>query len=119
MTDIKQTVARAVLEYCDIDPDTSLSGDNQNFRWMEYAETEWPVIVQAIEEAGFAIVPDIKWECFLDRSSWDMWCVRPIGEREYGNGFYMINQESAEGLKDFLNNRAMLTASKESQPDNN
>lgn len=38
------------------------------------------------------------WETFCDTSYYDMWCVRPVGEREFGVGFHLMNQREAATL---------------------
>lgn len=45
------------------------------------------------------------WECFQDRSYYDMWCVRQVHDREFGHGFHLVNGEEAARLRDFLNTR--------------
>ena len=45
------------------------------------------------------------WECFEDRSYYDMWCVRQVHDREFGHGFHLVNGEEAARLRDFLNTR--------------
>jgi hypothetical protein len=42
------------------------------------------------------------YEAFCDAAYFDMWCVRRIGERTFGQGFHVINQDSALALKDEL-----------------
>jgi hypothetical protein len=43
------------------------------------------------------------WECFSDAGYFDMWCVRPVGSRKFGEGFHVINEANARPLCDFLN----------------
>lgn len=43
------------------------------------------------------------WECFRDHSYFDMWCVRPKGIRDFGQGFHLMNGEEAKALCDALN----------------
>ena len=49
------------------------------------------------------------WECFADPSYFDMWCVREIGERQFGKSFHLVNGDEAQGLCDLLN-AAQVTA---------
>ena len=46
---------------------------------------------------------DVKWECFSDPSYFDQWCVRRIGEREFGYGFHLPSRAEAMGLCGILN----------------
>jgi hypothetical protein len=39
------------------------------------------------------------YEAFCDVAYFDMWCVRRIGERTFGQGFHVVNQDSALALK--------------------
>lgn len=48
----------------------------------------------------------LPYECFQDRSYYDMWCVRRVNEREWGKGFHLVNGEEAAALRDLLNTRA-------------
>ncbi len=53
------TVERAARLLCKLDmldPDSSLSGDGQNFLWMEYAETKVKPIFRAIREPSDQMV---------------------------------------------------------------
>lgn len=43
------------------------------------------------------------WECFADRSYFDMWCVRQVGERDFRRSFHLVNADEAQGLCDLLN----------------
>lgn len=45
------------------------------------------------------------WECFSDPAYYDMWCVRQIGSRTFGEGFHLVNGDEAEMLCRFLNAR--------------
>lgn len=49
MTPIERA-ARALCLIDDVDPDASLSGDKQNFRWMEYAAVFVKPVLRAIRE---------------------------------------------------------------------
>ena len=49
----------------------------------------------------------LPYECFQDRSYYDMWCVRRVNEREWGKGFHLVNDEEAAALRDLLNTRAV------------
>lgn len=46
------------------------------------------------------------WECFQDASYYDMWCVRRVHDRTFGQGFHLVQGEEAAGLRDLLNTRA-------------
>ena len=52
-----EVMARAACEWEGSDPDESLGGDQQNFRWMEAAETLVSAQIKALQEAGHVIVP--------------------------------------------------------------
>lgn len=43
------------------------------------------------------------WECLCDVSYYDMWCVRRIHERKFGQGFHINNGKEAQALTDLLN----------------
>ncbi len=45
------------------------------------------------------------WECFQDASYFDMWCVRQVHDRKFGNGFHLVQGEEAAALRDLLNER--------------
>ena len=55
-----------------------------------------------------------QYEAFCDASYYDMWCVRRIGERTFGQGFHVLNEKSALELKGeleaFVAENARLTA---------
>lgn len=44
----------------------------------------------------------MTWEFFCDRSYWDMWAVRPVGERRWGRCFHVPSQEEAQALAALL-----------------
>ena len=48
----------------------------------------------------------LAWECFSDAAYYDMWCVRQIGERTFGQGFHLVNGDEAKALCDMLNARS-------------
>jgi hypothetical protein len=50
------------------------------------------------------------WECFQDDSYYDMWCVRQVDKRAWGEGFHLINGEEAEALTAMLNTRTLSEA---------
>jgi hypothetical protein len=50
------------------------------------------------------------WETFCDGSYFDMWCVRRIGDRTFGQGFYVMSQGEAEALRSLLDTRHTSTA---------
>jgi hypothetical protein len=43
----------------------------------------------------------MKWEVFLDESYYDMWCVRPVGDRDFESpqSFHFALKEDAEKFK--------------------
>lgn len=45
----------------------------------------------------------VAWECFCDRSYYDMWCVRQVGQRTFGEGFHLVSGGEAQALCDMLN----------------
>jgi hypothetical protein len=47
----------------------------------------------------------VKWEYFFDDAFFDMWAVRPIGDKDFNSPrlFHFILKEDAENLKDLLN----------------
>lgn len=47
------------------------------------------------------LVP-VGWECFRDPSYYDMWCVRPVGSRAFGEGFHLVNGDEAKALAELL-----------------
>jgi len=49
----------------------------------------------------------LPYECFQDRSYYDMWCVRRVNEREWGKSFHLVNGEEAAALRDLLNTRTV------------
>ena len=51
-----------------------------------------------------------KWETFRDRSYYDMWVVRMVGERTFGQGIHVMTQAEAEGLCDLLNTTSQVDA---------
>lgn len=50
------------------------------------------------------------WETFRDRSYYDMWAVRMVGERTFGQGIHVMTQAEAEGLCDLLNTTSQVDA---------
>jgi hypothetical protein len=44
----------------------------------------------------------IEWECFSDPSYFDMWCVRPVGSRDFGEAVHVVTEQSARNLIDLL-----------------
>lgn len=47
----------------------------------------------------------MRWECFCDISYYDLWAVRPEGDRDFNSQylFHVQNKDEAERLKDCLN----------------
>ena len=44
----------------------------------------------------------VAWEHFCDESYFDMWCVRPTGERAFGVGFHVSSEAEAIALVETL-----------------
>lgn len=53
-----ERAARALCEIDDVDPDSSLGGDGQNFLWMEYANVHVRAVLQAIREPSAGMMGD-------------------------------------------------------------
>jgi len=51
----------------------------------------------------------IAWECFSDVGYFDMWCVRKLGEREFGQGYHLVNEREARDLCALLNDQTAAT----------
>jgi hypothetical protein len=52
---------------------------------------------------GKTAAEPVAWECFLDEGYFGLWCVRRVGEREFGQGFHLQNSQEAHVLCDLLN----------------
>lgn len=50
------------------------------------------------------------WECFQDESYYDMWCVRRVHDRTFGDGFHLVNGGEAARLCDLLNRQHIKEA---------
>lgn len=48
------------------------------------------------------------YEYFQDPAYFDMWAVRPVGERRWGFCFHVPSQQEAHGLADLLNSNINL-----------
>lgn len=46
----------------------------------------------------------VKWEVFCDKSFYEMWAVRPVGDRDFNSPrlFHFIKQADAEQFKFLL-----------------
>jgi hypothetical protein len=44
----------------------------------------------------------MDWEYFEDKSYYDLWAVRPVGETRWGACFHLHNKEEAEMLSKLL-----------------
>lgn len=42
------------------------------------------------------------YEIFCDIGYYDLWCVRPLGERRFGHGFHFVQKEVALRAKEEL-----------------
>ena len=52
----------------------------------------------------------VKWETFRDEAYYDMWCVRPTGERRFEHGFHLVNGDEAKGLCRLIEQQAARIA---------
>lgn len=43
-----------------------------------------------------------EWEYFCDRCYYDMYAVRPVGEKRWGYCFHLMNHDEAKGLAELL-----------------
>lgn len=50
------------------------------------------------------------WEFFRDASYYDMWCVRRVHDRTFGNGFHLVDGAEAAALRDLLNRQHIKEA---------
>jgi hypothetical protein len=48
-----------------------------------------------------------RWETFSDPAYFNMWCVRPEGERRFNHVFHLVNGDEARGLVELLNASAI------------
>ena len=48
----------------------------------------------------------VAWEHFRDESYFDLWCVRPTGERTFGVGFHVTSEAEAIALVETLAGKA-------------
>ena len=46
------------------------------------------------------------WETFCDANYYHLWCVRKIGEREFGQSYHLLNAQEANHLVELLNRAA-------------
>lgn len=42
------------------------------------------------------------WEIFCDTSYFDMWCIRKEGDKRWGAGVHVVNQDGAEAVRDYI-----------------
>jgi hypothetical protein len=47
-----------------------------------------------------------SFEYFCDAAYFDMWCVRRVGDRTFGQGFHVLNEQSAKALAEELSSMA-------------
>ncbi len=49
---------------------------------------------------------NIKWEMFIDGCYWDMWCVRPVGSKDFNDprSFHVDTEAEASVLMASLSN---------------
>jgi hypothetical protein len=50
---------------------------------------------------------EVEWECFEDTSYYNLWAVRPVGEREWGKCFHLVNGDEARALTALLTKYAV------------
>lgn len=43
-----------------------------------------------------------RWEYFRDPGYYDMYAVRPVGEKRWGHCFHLVNHDEAKGLAELL-----------------
>lgn len=53
-----------------------------------------------------ALAEEVAWEHFRDDSYFDLWCVRPTGERAFGVGFHVSTETEAIALVETLAGKA-------------
>lgn len=53
----------------------------------------------------------MAWECFSDPAYYDMWCVREVGNRNFREGFHLVNGDEARGLVALLNAQPVASPS--------
>jgi hypothetical protein len=44
----------------------------------------------------------MDWEIFCDHSYYDLWAVRPVGEKRWGKCFHVQSHGEADTLRDLL-----------------
>lgn len=47
-----------------------------------------------------------RWETFCDAAYYDLWCVRQVGQRKFGEGYHVQSEDEARHLCDTLNDQA-------------
>lgn len=49
------------------------------------------------------------WEIFVDKSYYDLWAVRPVGEKNFNSGltFHVLLKEEAQRLKEYLESNSI------------
>ena len=47
---------------------------------------------------------NVKWEVFMDYSFYEMWAVRPVGDKDFNSPrlFHYVLKEDADKLKELL-----------------
>lgn len=47
----------------------------------------------------------MKWEIFCDTSYYDLWCMRPVGDKDFNSplSFHFAKKEDAEALLEIVN----------------
>jgi hypothetical protein len=48
----------------------------------------------------------MKWEYFLDSSYFDMWAVRPVGNRNFYTTMHVPTEEQARNLTELMNSES-------------
>lgn len=60
---------------------------------------------------------NVQWECFCDAAYWDMWAVRPVGDRDFSSPqlFHVANEVRAMQLVALLNEAVCPVRAKDPQ----
>ena len=60
----------------------------------------------------------LRWEIFCDRSYYDLWAVRPVGDKDFNSQklFHVQSKEEAEALRNLLSQLPVSSVKPESTP---
>jgi hypothetical protein len=76
-------------------------------KWEDIGDEARAVWCQCATAAlSAAHAEPVAWEHFCDESYFDMWCVRPTGERAFGVGFHVSSEAEAIALVETLAGKA-------------